>query len=92
MYVNIILFSSESAPEEHLEKLQKECITANALNTVAPHSCIQHLTKISPQPELFVQKYEELKSKKLVDQYNQVVTYIFSFVCKKIIKDLFFSE
>ncbi|XP_011257254.1 gamma-tubulin complex component 2 isoform X2 [Camponotus floridanus] len=61
----IDLLGSESAPEEHLEKLQKECITANALNTVAPHSCIQHLTKISLQPELFVQKYDELKSKKV---------------------------
>jgi len=37
---------------------------------IAPHSCIQHLAKISSQPELFIQKYEELKSKKLVSQYN----------------------
>ena len=61
----IDLLGSESAPEGHLEKLQKECVTTNALNTVAPHSCIQHLAKISSQPELFVQKYEELKSKKV---------------------------
>ncbi|XP_029174888.1 gamma-tubulin complex component 2-like isoform X2 [Nylanderia fulva] len=61
----IDLLGSESAPEGHLEKLQKECVTTNALNTVAPHSCIQHLAKISPQPELFLQKYEELKSKKV---------------------------
>ncbi|CAL1689551.1 unnamed protein product [Lasius platythorax] len=61
----IDLLGSESAPEGHLEKLQKECVTTNALNTVAPHSCIQHLAKISSLPELFVQKYEELKSKKV---------------------------
>jgi len=47
-----------------LEKLQKESLTT--LNVVAPHSCIQHLAKISSVPELFIQKYEELKSKKLV--------------------------
>jgi len=46
----IDLLGSESAPEGHLEKLQKECVTTNALNTVAPHSCIQHLAKISSQP------------------------------------------
>ncbi|XP_014475537.1 PREDICTED: gamma-tubulin complex component 2-like isoform X2 [Dinoponera quadriceps] len=56
---------SETAPEEHAEKLQKESSTANALNTVAPQSCIQHLSKHSLQPELFIQKYEELKSKKV---------------------------
>ncbi|XP_028047082.1 gamma-tubulin complex component 2 isoform X2 [Monomorium pharaonis] len=61
----IELLGSESAPERHLEKLQKESSTANALNAVAPHSCIQHLAKISSQPELFIQKYEELKSKKV---------------------------
>jgi hypothetical protein len=59
-----IFFSSESAPERHLEKLQKESMTANALNIVAPHSCIQYLAKNSTHPELFLQKYEELKSKK----------------------------
>ncbi|XP_032680668.1 gamma-tubulin complex component 2-like isoform X2 [Odontomachus brunneus] len=56
---------SETAPEEHVEKLQKESSTTNALNTVAPQSCIQHLSKHSLQPELFIQKYEELKSKKV---------------------------
>lgn len=65
---------SESAPERHLEKLQKESLTANALNSVAPHSCIQHLAKISSEPELFLQKYEELKSRKLVSQCNADVT------------------
>ncbi|XP_011861241.1 PREDICTED: gamma-tubulin complex component 2-like [Vollenhovia emeryi] len=60
----IELLGSESVPERHLEKLQ-ESSAANALNAVAPHSCIQHLAKISSQPELFVQKYEELKSKKV---------------------------
>lgn len=60
------MYSSETAPEEHVEKLQKESSTANVLNTVAPQSCIQYLSKHSLQPELFIQKYEELKSKKLV--------------------------
>ncbi|KAL0101794.1 hypothetical protein PUN28_019142 [Cardiocondyla obscurior] len=61
----IELLGSESAPETHLEKLQKESLTANALNVVASHSCIQDLAKISFQSELFLQKYEELKSKKV---------------------------
>ncbi|EGI64216.1 PREDICTED: gamma-tubulin complex component 2-like isoform X1 [Acromyrmex echinatior] len=61
----IELLGSESAPERHLEKLQKESLTTNTLNVVAPHSCIQHLAKISSVPELFIQKYEELKSKKV---------------------------
>ncbi|EZA59060.1 gamma-tubulin complex component 2 isoform X2 [Ooceraea biroi] len=59
------LLGSESAPERHLEKLQKESSNTNTLNTIAPHSCIQHLAKNSSQPELFLQKYEELKSKKV---------------------------
>ena len=69
-------FSSESAPERHLEKLQKESLTTNTLNVVAPHSCIQHLAKISSVPELFIQKYEELKSKKLVglSRYYNLLT------------------
>lgn len=62
----IKLLGSESAPERHLEKLQRESsANANALNTVAPHSCIQHLAKYSSQPELFLQRYEELKSRKV---------------------------
>lgn len=62
-------FSSESAPERHVEKLQKESSTASTLNTVTPHSCIHYLAKYSLQSGLFIQKYEELKSRKLVN-YN----------------------
>ncbi|XP_020277442.1 gamma-tubulin complex component 2-like isoform X2 [Pseudomyrmex gracilis] len=59
------LLDSQSPPEIYLEKIQKENVAANGLNAVAPHSCVQNLAKVSPQPELFIQKYEELKSKKV---------------------------
>lgn len=58
--------SSSSAPEKHVERLQKEGATTNpvALNHVATQSCVRQLAKNSPNPELFIKKYEELLSKK----------------------------
>ncbi|CAD1472109.1 unnamed protein product, partial [Heterotrigona itama] len=58
---------SSSAPEKHVEKLQKEGIptSAGALAIVASQSSIRNLAKKSPVPELFLQKYEELKAKKI---------------------------
>lgn len=67
MIISFII-SSSSAPEKHVEKLQKEGIptSASALTIVASQSSICNLAKNSPIPELFLQKYEELKAKKLV--------------------------
>lgn len=61
------LLGSPTAPEKHVERLQKEGVptNANALTIVATQNCIRHLAKNSPVPELFLQKYEELKSKKI---------------------------
>ncbi|XP_076621442.1 gamma-tubulin complex component 2 isoform X1 [Colletes latitarsis] len=61
------LLGSTSAPEKHVEKLQKEGIptSASALTIVASQSSIRNLAKSSPVPELFLQKYEELKAKKI---------------------------
>ncbi|XP_058800560.1 gamma-tubulin complex component 2-like isoform X2 [Phymastichus coffea] len=61
------LLGSTAAPEKHVERLQKDGAINNpiALNTVATHSCIRQLTKNSPNQELFLKKYEELKSKKV---------------------------
>lgn len=62
------IIRSSSAPEKHVEKLQKEGVptSASALAIVASQSSICNLAKKSPVPELFLQKYEELKAKKLV--------------------------
>lgn len=58
---------STAAPEKFVERLQKEStVTTGALNVIASQSCVRRLTKASPFPELFLQKYEELKSKKFV--------------------------
>ncbi|XP_003694030.1 gamma-tubulin complex component 2 isoform X1 [Apis florea] len=61
------LLGSSSAPEKHVEKLQKEGIptSASALTIVASQSSVRNLAKNSPVPELFLQKYEELKAKKV---------------------------
>ncbi|OAD55185.1 Gamma-tubulin complex component 2 [Eufriesea mexicana] len=61
------LLGSSSAPEKHIEKLQKEGIptSASALTIVASQSSIRNLAKSSPVPELFLQKYEELKARKV---------------------------
>ncbi|XP_015437164.1 PREDICTED: gamma-tubulin complex component 2-like [Dufourea novaeangliae] len=61
------LLGSASAPEKHVERLQKEGVptSASALTIVASQRCIRNLAKNSPIPELFLQKYEELKAKKI---------------------------
>ena len=61
------ILGSSSAPEKHVERLQKEGVPtgASALTIVASHSCVRNLAKSSPAPELFLQKYEELKAKKV---------------------------
>ncbi|XP_003703274.2 gamma-tubulin complex component 2 isoform X2 [Megachile rotundata] len=61
------LLGSSSAPEKHVEKLQKEGVptSASALTVVASQSSVRNLAKHSPRPELFLQKYEELKAKKV---------------------------
>lgn len=63
----IKLLESKSAPEEHVEKIQKEIAKSNpvSLNTVVSQSWVRSLTKHSSTPVLFVEKYEELKSKKI---------------------------
>ncbi|XP_076230836.1 gamma-tubulin complex component 2 isoform X2 [Calliopsis andreniformis] len=61
------LLGSSSAPEKHVERLQKEGIptSTSALTIVASQSCIRSLANNSPIPDLFLQKYEELKAKKV---------------------------
>ncbi|CAK9804480.1 Gamma-tubulin complex component 2 [Anthophora plagiata] len=61
------LLGSSSPPEKHVEKLQKEGVptSTNALTVVASQCSIRNLAKNSPVPELFLQKYEELKAKKV---------------------------
>ncbi|KAK2587013.1 hypothetical protein KPH14_010977 [Odynerus spinipes] len=73
------LLGSTAAPEKFVEKLQREStVTTGALNVVASQSCVRRLTKTSPFPELFLQKYEELKSKKadLLGPFMQLLEYI----------------
>ncbi|XP_060820423.1 gamma-tubulin complex component 2-like isoform X2 [Bombus pascuorum] len=82
------LLGSSSAPEKHVEKLQKEGIptSASALTIVASQSSICNLAKNSPIPELFLQKYEELKAKKvdLLGLFIQVLELISE---DKVLKD-----
>lgn len=65
------IIRSSSAPEKHVERLQKEGVptSASALTVVASQSSIRNLAKNSSVPELFLQKYEELKAKKLIFLY-----------------------
>ncbi|XP_017885284.1 gamma-tubulin complex component 2-like isoform X1 [Ceratina calcarata] len=76
------LLGSSSAPEKHVEKLQKEGIptSPSALTMVASQSSIRNLARNSPVPELFLQKYEELKAKKvdLLGLFIQVLELISS--------------
>ncbi|XP_008203440.1 gamma-tubulin complex component 2 isoform X2 [Nasonia vitripennis] len=76
----IELLGSTSAPEKHVERLQKEGATTNpvALNTIATQSCVRQLAKNSPNPELFIKKYEELLSKKvdLLGPFMQLLEFI----------------
>ncbi|XP_033201163.2 gamma-tubulin complex component 2 [Bombus vancouverensis nearcticus] len=82
------LLGSSSAPEKHVERLQKEGIptSASALTIVASQSSICNLAKNSPIPELFLQKYEELKAKKvdLLGLFIQVLELISE---DKVLKD-----
>ncbi|XP_014217679.1 gamma-tubulin complex component 2-like isoform X2 [Copidosoma floridanum] len=63
----IELLGSTSSPEKHVEKLLKEGAKSSpvGLSTDATQSCVRQLAKNSPNPELFLKKYEELKSKKM---------------------------
>ena len=68
MKFNVLLdnfFSSSAPPEKYVEKIQKEVTSSpSALNALVTHNCIRHVAKNSPNPELFLQKYDELISKK----------------------------
>ncbi|XP_011499905.1 PREDICTED: gamma-tubulin complex component 2-like [Ceratosolen solmsi marchali] len=76
----IELLGSSSAPEKHVERLQKEGAITNplTLNTVATQSCVRQLITNSPNSELFIKKYEELKSKKvdLLGPFMQLLEFI----------------
>ncbi|XP_014224531.1 gamma-tubulin complex component 2-like isoform X1 [Trichogramma pretiosum] len=76
----IDLLGSSSAPEKHVEKLQKEGSATNVvtLNSVATQSCVRQLAKNSPNAELFIKKYEELKSKKvdMLGPFMQLLEFI----------------
>ncbi|XP_033216784.1 gamma-tubulin complex component 2 isoform X3 [Belonocnema kinseyi] len=77
----IELLSSTAPPEKYVEKIQKEATTSpSTLNPVVTQSCIRHVARNSPNPELFLQKYEELKSKKvdLLGPFTQLLQLITS--------------
>ncbi|XP_046488183.1 gamma-tubulin complex component 2 isoform X1 [Neodiprion pinetum] len=59
------ILGSSSAPEKYVEELQKRCSRSSdlAISNVATQSCVRKLAKNAPDPDLFLQKYEELKSK-----------------------------
>ena len=78
VYINFFKsISSSSPPEKHVERLQKERANSVALSTqnVATQSCVRQLAKLSPNPELFLNKYEELESKKY-DLILEFLTFI----------------
>ncbi|XP_012273660.1 gamma-tubulin complex component 2 isoform X2 [Orussus abietinus] len=76
----IELLGSASPPEKYVEKLQKASAsgTASALLSIPTQSCVRKLAKTSPNPDLFLQKYEELKAKKvdLLGPFVQLLDFI----------------
>ncbi|XP_051155643.1 gamma-tubulin complex component 2-like isoform X1 [Leptopilina boulardi] len=75
----IELLGSSAAPEKYVEKIHKEATNSpSTLNPVITQSCIRQVAKNAPNPELFLQKYEELKSKKvdLLGPFTQLLQFI----------------
>jgi hypothetical protein len=59
------IFSSSVSPESFVEDLQRAAVgTASSSHNLATQSCVKKLAQKSPNPELFIAKFEELKAKK----------------------------
>ncbi|XP_015599336.1 gamma-tubulin complex component 2 isoform X2 [Cephus cinctus] len=60
------LLGSDASPVKLADKLLKGiAVNSIGINDVPSQSCILRLAKNSPNPDLFLQKYEDLKSKKV---------------------------
>jgi len=58
-------FSCHVSPESFVEDLQKATVgTASSSYNLATQNCVRQLAQKSPNPELFIAKFEELKAKK----------------------------
>jgi len=58
-------FSCHVSPESFVEDLQRAAVgTASSSYNLATQSCVRQLAQKSPNPELFIAKFEELKAKK----------------------------
>jgi hypothetical protein len=58
-------FSCHVSPESFVEDLQKAAVgTASSSYNLATQSCVRQLARKSPDPELFIAQFEELKAKK----------------------------
>jgi hypothetical protein len=58
-------FSSNVSPESFVEHLQRAAVgTVSSSYNLATQSCVRQLAQKSPNPELFIAKFEELKAKK----------------------------
>jgi hypothetical protein len=57
-------FSSNASPESFVENLQTAAVTAASSYNHATQSCVRQLAQNSPNPEIFIAKFEELKAKK----------------------------
>jgi hypothetical protein len=57
-------FSSHASPESCIENLQKiAAATSSSSYNHVTQSSIRHLARKSPDPQSFIEKYEELKAK-----------------------------
>jgi hypothetical protein len=58
-------FSSHVSPESFVEDLQIAAVgTASSSYNLATQSCVRQLAQKSPNPELFIARFEELKAQK----------------------------
>jgi hypothetical protein len=58
-------FSCHVSPASFVEDLQRAAVgTASSSYNFATQSCVRQLAQKSPNPELFIAKFEELKAKK----------------------------
>jgi hypothetical protein len=59
------IFSCHASPESFFEDLQRAAVsTASSSYNLATQSCVRQLAQKSPNPELFIAKFEELNAKK----------------------------
>ncbi|XP_020706235.1 gamma-tubulin complex component 2 isoform X3 [Athalia rosae] len=74
------LLGSTSSPEKFVEELHKGTSRSSdpALSNVVTQSCIRQLANNSPNSDLFLMKYEELKSKKvyLLEPFMQLLNLV----------------